>query len=137
MKFGVDVIVERDVLDRILNAHAVYTIEADISYSNPGHTNGFEAAFDEKLRGMEPSRFKITATGSREHPLINEEDGMLPVIVNLSEHNGTVKATIKPTVNSKLEKIDSSEHPRVLVIPRIVNDVYSTIYNAIKGILNN
>lgn len=135
--FDVDVIVERDILERILNAHAVYSIEANVSYSNPGHTNGFEAAFDSKLRGMEPSRFNITATGSREHPLINEEDGMLQAIVNLSEHNGSVKATIQPTANSRLEKVDSSEHPRILVIPQIVNDVCSTIYNAIRGIFNN
>ncbi len=135
--FDVDVIVERDILERILNAHAVYSIEANVSYSNPGHTNGFEAAFDSKLRGMEPNRFNITATGSREHPLINEEDGMLQAIVNLSEHNGSVKATIQPTANSRLEKVDSSEHPRILVIPQIVNDVCSTIYNAIRGIFNN
>lgn len=135
--FDVDVIVERDILERILNAHAVYSIEANVSYSNPGHTDGFEAAFDNKLRGMGPSRFNITVTGSREHPLINEEDGMLQAIVNLSEHNGSVKATIQPTANSRLEKVDSSEHPRILVIPQIVNDVCSTIYNAIRGIFNN
>lgn len=135
--FDVDIIVERDILERILNAHAVYSIEANVLYSNPGHTNGFEAAFDSKLRGMEPTRFNITATGSREHPLVNEEDGMLQAIVNLSEHNGSVKATIQPTTNSNLEKIDSSEHPRVLVIPQIVNDICSTIYNTIRGIFNN
>lgn len=135
--FDVDVIVERDILERILNAHAVYSIEANVSYSNPGHTNGFEAAFDSKLRGMEPSRFNITATGSKEYPLINEEDGMLQAIVNLSEHNGNVKATIQPTANSKIEKVDSSEHPRILVIPQIVNDICSTIYNAIRGMFNN
>jgi len=135
--FDVDVIVERDILERILNAHAVYSIEANVSYSNPGHTNGFEAAFDSKLRSMEPSRFNITATGSREHPLINEEDGMLQAIVNLSERNGSVKATIQLTANSKLEKIDSSDHPRILRVSQIVNDVCSTIYNEIKGIFNN
>jgi hypothetical protein len=135
--FDVDVIVERDILEKILNAHAVYSIEANVSYSNPGHTNGFEAAFESKLRSMEPSRFNITATGSREHPLISEEDGMLQTIINLSEHNGSIKATIQPTANSKLEKIDSSEHPRILVIPQIVDDFCSTIYNAIRGIFNN
>lgn len=89
------------------------------------------------LEEWNQNRFNITATGSREHPLINEEDGMLQAIVNLSEHNGSVKATIQPTANSRLEKVDSSEHPRILVIPQIVNDVCSTIYNAIRGIFNN
>lgn len=135
--FDVDIIVERDILERILDAHAVTHLYANISYSNPGHTNGFEAAFDSKLREMGANRIEITATGSREYPLSNEEDGMLQAIVNLSEHNGSVIATIQPTANSRLEKVDSSEHPRILVIPQIVNDVCSTIYNAMRGIFNN
>lgn len=133
--FDVDVIVERDILERILNAHAVTHLYANISYSNPGHTRGFEAAFDGKLREMGASRIEITATGSKEYPLNSEDDGMLQSIVNLSEQNGYVQATIQSTENAKLEKIDSSEHPRKLVIPQIVNNVCSTIYNMIRGII--
>jgi len=135
--FDVNVIVERDILERILNANAIYSIEANVSFSNPGHTNGFEAAFDSKLREMGPSQFKITVTGSLEHPLVNERDGMLQAIVNLSEHNGSVRASIQPTANAKPEKIDTKEHPRILVIPQIVNDVCSTVYNTIRGLFNN
>lgn len=135
--FDVGVIVERDVLDRILNAYAVYSIEANISYSNPGHTNGFKAAFDNKLKNMEPDKFTIVATGSKDHPLVNEEDGMLSSIVNMSERDGSIKATIQPTASSKLEKIDSKDHPRVLIIPQIINDVSSTIYNVISTLFSN
>lgn len=134
--FDVDVVIERDVLDRILNAHTVTHLYANISYSNHGHTHGFEAAFDEKLRNMGPSRMEIIAAGSKEHPLNNEDDGMLQSIINLSEQNGYVKATIQPTVNSKFEKIDSSEHPRKLIVPQIVNDVCSTICNAIRSVIH-
>lgn len=125
--FDVDVIIERDILERILNAHVVTHLYANISYSNPGHTRGFEAAFDRKLREMGASRIEFTATGSKEYPLNSEDDGMLQSIVNLSEQNGYVQATIQSTENAKLEKIDSSEHPRKLVVPQIVNDVCSTI----------
>ncbi len=135
--FDVDVVIERDVLDRILNAYAVTHLYANISYSNPGHTHGFEAAFDRKLREMGASRIEITATGSKEHPLNSENDGMLQSIVNLSEQNGYIQATIQPTENAKLEKIDSSEHPRKLVIPQIINDVTSTIYNTIRTLFGN
>lgn len=134
--FDVDVIIERDILERILSAHAVTHLYANISYSNPGHTRGFEAAFDRKLREMEASRIEFTATGSKEHPLNSEEDGMLQSLVNLSEENGYVRATIQSTENAKLEKIDSSEHPRKLVVPQIVNDVCSTIYNTIRSIIH-
>ncbi len=134
--FDVDVIIERDILERILNAHVVTHLYANISYSNPGHTHGFEAAFDRKLREMGASRIEFTAIGSKEHPLNSEDDGMLQSLVNLSEENGYVQATIQPTENAKLEKIDSSEHPRKLVVPQIVNDVCSTIYNTIRGIIH-
>lgn len=134
--FDVDIIVEKDVLNRILTAHLVTHLYANISYSNPGHTGGFEAAFDSKLKGMGAGRVEITASGSREHPLTNEDDGMLSAIVNISEKNGYVKATIQPTANAKLEKVDSSKHPKKLIIPQIVNDICSTLYNVIKGIIN-
>ena len=134
--FDVDIIIERDILDRILNAHAVTHLYANISYSNPGHTRGFEAAFDRKLREMGASRIEFTATGSKDHPLNSEYDGMLQSVVNLSEQNGYVQATIQLTENAKFEKIDSSEHPRKLVVPQIVNDICSTIYNTIRSIIH-
>lgn len=135
--FDVDVIVEHDILDRILGAHAVYSVEANFSFSNPGHTNGFIAAFDSKLRNMDPNKFTIVAKGSREHPLINENDGMLSAIVNMAERDGNITATIQPTEGSKLEKIDSKLHPRVLIIPQIINDVSSTIYNTLRALFRN
>ena len=134
--FDVDIIIERDILDRILNAHAVTHLYANISYSNPGHTRGFEAAFDRKLREMGASRIEFTATGSKDHPLNSEYDGMLQSVVNLSEQNGYVQATIQSTENAKFETIDSSEHPRNLVVPQIVNDICSTIYNTIRSIIH-
>lgn len=134
--FDVDVIIERDILDKILNAYTVTHLYANISYSNPGHTHGFEAAFDSKLREMGASRIEFTATGSKEYPLNREKDGMLQSLVNISEENGYVQATIQATENAKLEKVDSSEHPRKLVIPQIINDICTTLYNAIRGIIH-
>lgn len=134
--FDVDVIVQRDILERIINAHLVTHLYANISFSNPGHTHGFEAAFDDKLREMGAGRVEFIAKGSQEHPLNKNEDGMLQAIVNISERNGFVKATIQKTENSGLEKIDSSEHPRKLLIPQIINDIRTTIYNTIRSIIH-
>jgi len=135
--FDVSIVIERDMLDRILSAHAVYNIEANISYSNPGHTEGFIAAFDNKLKEMEPDNFTIVAKGSKDCPLKNEIDGMLQSIVNISERDGTIKATIQYTEGAKIEKIDSKQHPRVLVVPQIINDIYSTLYNTISTLFLN
>lgn len=134
--FDVDVIIERDILDKILNAYSVTHLYANISFSNPGHTQGFEAAFDSKLREMCASRIEFTATASKDYPLNRENDGMIQSLVNISEENGYVQATIQATENAKFEKVDSSEHPRKLVVPQIVNDICSTIYNAIKCLIH-
>ena len=134
--FDVDVIVQRDILERIINAHIVTHLYANISFSNHGHTHGFEAAFDDKLREMGAGRVEFIAKGSQEHPLNKDEDGMLQAIVNISEQNGFVKATIQQEENSGLEKIDSSEHPRKLIIPQIINDIRTTIYNTIRTIIH-
>ena len=134
--FDVDIIVERDILERIIQAHAITHLYANISYSNPGHTNGFEAVFDSKLRELRASRIEFTATGSKEPPLNSREDGMLQSIVNLSEQNGYVQATIQSTENARFEKIDSSEHPRKVVIPQIINNVCTTLYNTIRNIIH-
>lgn len=135
--FDVNVIVERDFLDKILNAHAVFRIEANVSYSNPGHSDGFIATFDNKLKEMEPSDFTIIAKGTKDHPLINEEDGMLQSIVNMSERDGSIEATIQTTLGSNREKVNSKDHPKVLVIPQIINGISSTIYNTIKSMFSN
>lgn len=134
--FDVDVIIQRDILERIVNAHIVTHLYANISFSNPGHTRGFEAAFDDKLREMGAGRVEFIVKGSQEHPLNKDEDGMLQAIVNISEQNGFVKATIQQTEDSGLEKIDSSEHPRKLIIPQIINDIRTTIYNTIRSIIH-
>jgi hypothetical protein len=135
--FDVSIIVERDILDRILTAHAIMRIEANVSYSNPGHTRGFQNVFETKLRGMGADKFSMIAQGTSEHPLVDEEDGMIQAVVNLAEQNGTVKATIQPTENAKLENIDSNEHPRAIVVPQIINDVCSTLYNELRTIFGH
>lgn len=135
--FDVNVMVEHDFLTSILNAYAVLSIEANISYSNPGHSDDFIGAFDSKLREMEPSSFTVKAKGTKNHPLIKQNDGMLESIVNMSESNGSVEATIQSTEGSRPEKVNSKDHPRVLIIPQIINGLSLTIYNTIRAMFRN
>ena len=86
---------------------------------------------------MGADKFSMIAQGTSEHPLVDEEDGMIQAVVNLAEQNGTVKATIQPTENAKLENIDSNEHPRAIVVPQIINDVCSTLYNELRTIFGH
>ena len=135
--FDVSIIVERDILDRILTAHAILKIEANVSYSNSGHTRGFQQTFETKLRGMGADKFSMIAQGTAEHPLVDEEDGMIQAVVNLAEQNGTVKATIQATENARLENIDSNEHPRIIIVPQIINNICTTLYNELRTIFGH
>lgn len=135
--FDVNVVVERDFLDRILNAHAVLRIEANVSFSNHGNTSGFVKAFDDKIRGMRPDKFTITAKGTKVHPLVNEDDGMLPSIISMSERDGSIKATIQSAEGSGYDNVDSKDHPRILVIRENDDDVSVTVYKAVKSIFTD
>lgn len=54
----------------------------------------------------------------------------------MAERDGTLNASIEYTQGSKIEKIDSNKHPRVLVIPQIINDIASTIYNTVRTLFS-
>ena len=57
--FDVDLIKDRETLDQILHAHALISIDAHISFSNPGHTDGFQEIFENKMRDANPDSFDI------------------------------------------------------------------------------
>lgn len=131
--FDVDVIKDRSTLDQILCAHALISIDAHISFSNHGHTEGFQAIFEGKMRGANPNSFDVKIGGTQEHPLNCEEDGLVRSIINISESNGNVKAVIQRGENTSIEVIDTEDHPFVLKIPQIINNIYSTLYNELRA----
>lgn len=135
--FDIDVVKDRNTLEQILSAHSIYSIEAEVSFSNPGHTDGFRGMFEDKLREAGPNRFSMKLVGSRENPLQADEDGFIPAVVNLSEENGSVKAVVQRTEDSAPELIDTEQHPFVYSIPQILRDTCSTIYNTLRTMFNN
>lgn len=129
--FDVSVVLDHDMIMRILNAHAIYSFEANVTYSNPGHTSGFSRLFEDNVREMNPNKFSISAVGTKDNPLVNNEDGIIEAATSLAEENGSVKALIVEQEGGDRVRIDSKEHPRVMVIPQIVNGLCSTVYHAI------
>lgn len=127
--FDVDVIKDRQKLDSIINAHSILSIEAEVSFSNPGNTSGFMATFEDKIRETNPDKLKISMSGTVNNPLACQEDGLLYAIINMSEKNGNVKAVIRQNQNSAQEVIDTNEHPFVLKLTHFVNNHATTIYN--------
>lgn len=130
--FDVDIVKDRDVLNKILTSYKVITFKAQISYSNPGHTSGFRAQFEGKTRDLGGNKLEVNAYGSKDNPLQKEPDGLLQTLVDMSEENGTVEATIQETENSGLQKIDTSKHPLVLSVLHSPGEIVSTIYNELK-----
>lgn len=130
--FDIDVVKDHDELEKILTAHSILSIEAEVSYSNPGNTGGFQEIFEEKARSSNLSSLWIRIRGSKDHPLNTENDGLVKAIVSLSEENGSVKAIINQTETSGPEVIDTKQHPFILRIPQMINNYCTTIYNEFR-----
>lgn len=129
--FDVSVVLDHDLITRILSAHAIYSFEAQISYSNPGHSKGFAKMFEDNMLTLNPNKFSLAAVGTEENPLVINDDGIIEAATRLAEENGSVKATIVESEGGRRERVDSKDHPRILVIPQIVNGICSTVYHAI------
>ena len=129
--FDVSVVLDHDLITRILSAHAIYSYEAQISYSNPGHSEGVAKMFEDNMHALNPNRFSLAAVGTEENPLVINDDGIIEAATRLAEENGSVKATIVESEGGTRERVDSKDHPRILVIPQIVNGICSTVYHAI------
>lgn len=136
-EFDVDTVKDRDTLDRVLTAEKLISLNAHISFSNPGHGNMFKGLLDAKLREMDPSTVDIALQGSEERPLNKNNDGLVQAIVDLSEENGWLQATIQNGTHLGREHIDTEYHPLVLQVRQIINDVCSTMYHVLRNRFNN
>ena len=127
--FDVTVIKNHDVIQRILDSRHIIKLDASVSFSNPGHSEDFEAAFDEKLKETNPSKCSIKMQGTKEKPLQNVEKGFIPAIVSLSERNGEVKATI--VENNIPVVVNTNHYPARLRIVSSAKELYSNLRNRI------
>lgn len=125
--FDVDAVVERDILERILSAKKIISVEADISFSNHANTSGFSEVFERKTMDMNADKLKIIATGTKESPLFRGNDGLVDAIINMSEHNGQIKAVIMENDSSPIEFIDTNSHPFILMTEQVYGDFANTI----------
>lgn len=136
-EFDVDTVKDRDTLDRIMTAEKLIALHAQISFSNPGRGGMFRSILDAKLKEMNPSSVDIVLQGSEEKPLNRDDDGLVQAIINISEENGSVQATIQNGTHLGRERIDTDDHPLVLQVRQIVNNVFSTMYNVLRTRFNN
>ena len=136
-EFDVDAVKDRDTLERILTAEKLISLSAHISFSNPGHGNMFKGLLDIKLRETDPSSVNIELQGTEVRPLNRNSDGLVQALVDISEENGNLQATIQNGSHLGREHIDTNDHPLVLQVHQIINDVFSTMYNVLRSRFNN
>lgn len=136
-EFDVDTVKDRDTLERIMKAEKLISLSAHISFSNPGRGNMFKRLLDAKLREMNPSSVDIVLQGSEERPLNRDNDGLVQAIVNISEENGSIQAVIQNSTHLSRERIDTEDHPLVLRVRQITNNVCSTMYNYLRTYFNH
>lgn len=127
--FDVTVIKSHDVIQRILDSRHIIKLDASVSFSNPGHSEDFEAAFDEKLKETNPSKCNIKMQGTKEKPLQNVQNGLIRAIVSLSEQNGEVKATI--VENNIPVIVNTNQHPARLRIASTAIELCRNLRNRI------
>lgn len=120
-----------------MTAEKLIALHAQISFSNPGRGGMFRSILDAKLKEMNPSSVDIVLQGSEEKPLNRDDDGLVQAIINISEENGSVQATIQNGTHLGRERIDTDDHPLVLQVRQIVNNVFSTMYNVLRTRFNN
>ena len=135
--FDVTIVVAREFIQRIVSAYSVISFDAQLSFSNPGHSKGFASAFEEKVKEMNPDSLSMSAKGTNKNPLNNNQDGLIYAACSLAEQNGTVKAKIQETETSKPVVVDSKDHPRVLKLTYYINDIWSTLYNEARTLFSN
>lgn len=136
-EFDVDAVKDRDTLERILTAEKLIFLSAHISFSNPGHGNMFKGLLDIKLRETNPSSVNIELQGTEDQPLNRNSDGLVQALVDISEENGNLQATIQNGSYLGREHIDTNDHPLVLQVHQIINDVCSTMYNVLRSRFKN
>lgn len=137
--FDVTIIPDHDEVSRILEAHSIINIDASLTYSNPlgGHSNLFSEAFDDKLQRSRAKIVKMVIQGTKEEPLQVDDDGIINAVVNQAvTGNGTVDATVRLTENAPITHINSSQHPRLIMVEQIVRNVGFTLYNQLRAIFH-
>lgn len=135
--YDVSIITDKEIIDRIKNAHAIMRIEADISFGNPGHSSGFRGMFDMRLRECNPTDAKFLLSGTKTHPLNRGQDSLIDAVVDAAQRDGTVKARIQEHDGGKYTTILTSEHPRIVDVEGDRDSYWVNVWNTIKSLFRN
>lgn len=111
--FDVTMVSSRGIINKILNAYAVYSVDATISYSNPtDNSELFYRLFDERMRTSGMDKMHCEVRGKKDTPLNVEKDGLIEALANASEKDGNMKAVIKEAKSGQKVIVNTNDYPR-------------------------
>lgn len=135
--FDVTIVKDKDVIQRIFSSYAIYSIEADLTYSNRDPSQNFQTVFDQKIREMNPTQFKMNIKGTKDQPLEAPSDGLIEAAANMSESNGYIKARIREQESGKVTTINTERYPLNMQVNNAGDDIYTATYNELINRFGN
>ena len=134
--FDVTIVKDRNFIEQILSSSAIYSIEAELSYSNRDPSDGFQSVFDKKIREMNPTRLSMNIRGTQDVPLEATKDGLIEAIANLSESNGYIKAKVRD--GEEVKDINTEDYPlNMRLDSNPAEDLYTSAYNELINRFDN
>lgn len=130
----VNTVKSQDIIDRILKANKIYSLEASITFSNKDLSDGFYKLFDEKARETEARKIGLNFTGTKDEPLNAVGDGLVNAVVKVSQSNGVVKAAIQEVEGAKTTRINTGDYPMIIECERRETNFFAELYSKFSSI---
>lgn len=137
--FDVNVCIDHHFIESIRTAREIVNIKAEISFSNPTYTDGFESfqsLLDDKMREANPEKVGINIFGSKSSPLEVSDDGLVEATLSIAENNGTVEAVVRENVDSPYTIVNSKDHPRKIQVEAMTGSMLAHLFNKISEIFH-
>ena len=111
----------------------LYSLEAQLSYSNSDPSKGFVKWFGGKVKDAGAEKFDIKMRGGKGRSLKVKDDGLIDAILHLVKSNGTAKARIKKTQESSPETIETKDFPEIVHLEGKQDNLLTVISKYLAG----
>ena len=132
-EFDVNVEVSSALIETIKNSHFLYSIEAQLSYSNHDPSDGFVKLFGGEVKDAGAEKVDIKLRGGKGRSLKAKDDGLIDAILQLVKSNGTAKARIKKTQESSPETVETKDFPEIVHLEGKQDNLLTVIGKYLTG----
>lgn len=127
-----NVISRKELIEQILEANDLTSLEINVSYSNNDSNSDWEEAIDNSLKESDVSNAKIKINATKRNPLKLIKDSILGGFLQLSRRNGNASATV--IEDGKRKVISTESKPQTSTImyqdePEKLDNIKSKLSN--------